>query len=90
MREIPIQSPATKLTPGTIRAYLNCALFDLSSARGRRANATIMALVVASVVAAMIATLPGLPTRLRSVIESFEFAISIVFMAEYLLRIAVA
>lgn len=90
MREMPIQPPSAKLADGTVRAYLNSALFDLNCARGRRTNATIMALVVASVIAAMVATLPGLPTRARSAVESFEFAISIVFMGEYLLRIAVA
>jgi voltage-gated potassium channel len=73
-----------------LRERINTALFDLQTPLGQRTNAIIMMLVVASVMAAMIATLAQLPVQIRAHIERFEFAVSIVFAVEYVLRIAFA
>jgi hypothetical protein len=90
MREVPVQSQAVDSDQGPLRTFLNAALFDLSTPLGRRTNASIMGLVVLSVIAAMVSTLQSLPPHLRSAIHQFELAVSVLFMVEYLLRLAVA
>jgi len=87
MHELPIHSESGAEPGDTLRERLNRALFDLHTPVGRRTNTAIMTLVVASVVAAMVATLPQLPRNVRGWVEGFEFAVSVLFALEYLLRL---
>ena len=74
----------------TLRERLNQALFDMSTPIGRRTNALITGLIVLSVVLAMVATVASVPQPVRSVVQRFELAVSVVFAIEYVLRLYAA
>lgn len=69
------------------RAYLADVAFNADHPVGRRLGFAIQALIVASVVAFSIETMPDLSAGTRAALWYFELFVIIVFTIEYLLRI---
>ena len=63
---------------------------DSDTRAGRAFDLSIQALIVLSLVAFSVGTLPGLPESIRIALDVFEVCCILVFTAEYLARIAVA
>jgi len=67
--------------------WLNRLLFDLNTPLGRNANLLGILVILGSVLASMVATLPGLAAETRELIERFELAVTLLFTLEYFLRL---
>ena len=63
---------------------------DSDTRAGRAFDLSIQALIVLSLVAFSVGTLPSLPESIRTALDVFEVCCILVFTAEYLARIAVA
>jgi len=76
--------------PGSLRARLNTALFDLHSPIGRRLNLLGMLVITATVVLSMAGTLSALTPRWRDAIHLVELLVSAAFALEYGARLYAA
>lgn len=63
---------------------------DSDTRAGRAFDLSIQALIVLSLVAFSVGTLPSLPESIRTALDVFEVCCILIFTAEYLARIAVA
>jgi voltage-gated potassium channel len=63
---------------------------DSDTRAGRAFDLSIQALIVLSLVAFSVGTLPGLPESIRTALDVFEVCCILIFTVEYLARIAVA
>ena len=70
--------------------WLNTALFDLDSKLGRTVNIAGMLVIVLSVALSMIGTLEMLSDTQRQSIELIEITVTLLFAAEYFLRLLAA
>ncbi|TLS68187.1 ion transporter [Mariprofundus erugo] len=73
-----------------LRARLNRWLFDLSSKAGRRTNATLMIIIIASVIIGMFATVGHLEARWKALFYTVEIGIITLFIIEYIARLLTA
>lgn len=72
---------------GPGQAFLNRLLFDLHSPLGRNANLLGILIILGSVLLSMAATIPSIDEATRETIHQFEIAVTLMFAAEYLLRV---
>jgi len=70
-----------------LRCLLNRVLFDLQSPLGRNANLIGILIILGSVLLSMVATIPDIEEGTRELIQRIEVAVTLMFAAEYLLRI---
>ena len=69
------------------RATLNDIIFGNESYRGRLFDLILMVVIVASVLAVMLESIPTLGARHYTLLHSFEWAFTIIFTIEYVLRL---
>ncbi len=72
---------------GPLRQLLNRLLFDLQTPLGRNANLLGILIIFGSVLLSMVATIPSIEESTRRTIHNIELGITLLFAAEYLLRI---
>ncbi len=84
------QLTPTGLDPITSRRRLRVILDGEDPVVGRRVAFAIQALIVVSVIAVAVETLPGLPPAARLVLRGFEALVLTVFTVEYAVRIYAA
>ncbi len=70
-----------------LQRALNRVLFDLRSPVGRNFNLLMMALIIASVLLSMFATIEAVSEKSREMIHLAEISVTIIFAAEYLARL---
>lgn len=79
---IPVESQHTVL-----RKFLNRALFDLQAPLGRWVNIFTVCLVVFAVGLSMVGTLSSISAPLSKTIATVELVVTLLFAAEYILRV---
>ncbi len=70
-----------------LQRLLNRVLFDMQSPLGRNANLLGILVILGSVLLSMVATIPSIDEGSRNLIHRIEIAVTLLFAAEYILRI---
>ena len=86
----PDQAWRNDVITNPIRARLNRWLFELATPAGRRLNQGMMLVIVISVVVGMLGTVGVLEQHWQKVFYSFEYGVTLLFVAEYVLRLYAA
>lgn len=91
MRQItampPQQSPEARPEGSAWRSRLHTVVFEADTPAGRLFDVVIMGLILLSVVAVSLETVPDLPAALAEVLRVVEWGLTGIFTIEYLLRL---
>lgn len=72
---------------GTLRARIHQIVFEADTPAGRAFDVAVICLILLSIVVVSIETIPGLSVQTRRALRITEWAFTIVFTIEYLLRL---
>jgi voltage-gated potassium channel len=87
-REPFLSDPERGPPAGSARTRLHQIVFESDTAAGRAFDVTLIALILVSVVAVSVETVSGLPPGVYRALRVFEWALTVLFTVEYLLRLA--
>ena len=75
--------------PSTLRRRLHTIVFEADTPAGRAFDVTLIAVIVVSIVAIMLESVAHIAARHGATLRALEWGITIIFTAEYLLRLSV-
>ena len=79
--------PEASPPPGTARAALHRVVFEADTPAGRAFDVTLMVLILLSVIVVSVETVEGLSPRVKGLLLIAEWAFTVVFTVEYVLRL---
>ena len=73
--------------PSRLKSRIHEIIFEADSPAGKAFDVGLMILIVLSVAAVMLESIPSVAERYGDLLRSFEWLVTVVFTAEYLLRL---